>query len=129
MSTNLEKTDTVQKFQSLKLRLVSATQIHNNGCTEGFLIARSCIKLSVHCFLLLFNQQDVASIPHTHINDYNQEIYGEWRLIQSHSAEDRTFSPVHDINPALAGSNVWVRARVHNVRAQGLCFSAIYAVM
>lgn len=50
--------------------------------------------------------------------------YGQLPLIQSNTKDiKRSFTLVKELNKSLAGSAVWVRARLHTVRARGKqCF-------
>ncbi|KAJ3660622.1 hypothetical protein Zmor_005061 [Zophobas morio] len=59
-------------------------------------------------------------------NDVSVGKYGTLPLIQSDITAtnlDRKFTYVKDLNKSLSGSGVWVRARLHTVRARGKqCF-------
>lgn len=50
--------------------------------------------------------------------------YGNLPLIRSdNSNQDRKFIYVKELNKSLAGNTIWVRARLHTVRARGKqCF-------
>ncbi|GLH00156.1 Aspartate--tRNA ligase [Gryllus bimaculatus] len=58
--------------------------------------------------------------------DYSTGRYGNLPMIQSTEHVSRTFTPVHDLTESLAGSDVWVRARLHTSRAKGKqCFAVL----
>lgn len=57
-------------------------------------------------------------------DDVSSGKYGDFPLIRSDSkAPKRTFTEVHELNKDLSGKSVWVRGRLHTVRARGKqCF-------
>ncbi|RZC35033.1 aspartate--tRNA ligase, cytoplasmic [Asbolus verrucosus] len=57
-------------------------------------------------------------------NDVSAGNYGNLPLIRSADSNlDRKFTYIKELNKSLAGQNVWVRARLHTVRARGKqCF-------
>lgn len=64
------------------------------------------------------------SINNFIIDDVSVGKYGNLPLIQSNTKDvKRSFTLVRELNTFLAGSTVWVRARLHTVRARGKqCF-------
>lgn len=52
--------------------------------------------------------------------DYESAKYGDLKLIQSGSESGRSWTSVEKLTPEIAGINVWVRARLHTVRAKGI---------
>ena len=53
------------------------------------------------------------------VEDYEHSTYGEYHFIQSQVAESRSFTPISSLVPSLAGQDVWIRGRVHTIRAKG----------
>lgn len=60
-------------------------------------------------------------------DDVSVGKYGNFPLIRSNiGAPKRQFTDVSVLNEDIVGKNVWVRARVHNVRARGKqCFMVL----
>lgn len=56
--------------------------------------------------------------------DYSEGLYGNAGMIKSEKKVDRKLVKVRDITEKLINSEVWIRARVHNIRLQSasLCF-------
>lgn len=56
--------------------------------------------------------------------DYSEGLYGNTGMIKSEKKVDRKLVKVRDITEKLINSEVWIRARVHNIRLQSasLCF-------
>ncbi|CAD6198248.1 unnamed protein product [Caenorhabditis auriculariae] len=55
--------------------------------------------------------------------DFSKDFYGSYGLIQSTEKRDISFTPVKGVSGDLAGQKVWLRGRVHNIRAKGkTCF-------
>jgi len=51
--------------------------------------------------------------------DWKTDIYGDYPVIKSTFRSERVWTAVKDINEALEGQEVLVRARIHNIRAKG----------
>ena len=65
----------------------------------------------------------VVESPTVTLRNYDQHSFGNL-FIQSHTASGRSWTPVCELGPQLAGQHVWVRARLATSRKQGkmLCF-------
>ena len=48
-----------------------------------------------------------------------KESYGDFVIINSSVFIERTFTSLGKLDESIAGEEVWVRARIHNSRAQG----------
>lgn len=46
--------------------------------------------------------------------------FGNYTMIQSHGVNNKTFSNVRDLNASLIGTQIWIRARLHNPRVKGI---------
>lgn len=67
--------------------------------------------------------EDTVTAPDVTLRDYESHTFGNL-FIQSHGAPARSWTRVGQLTAELAGSKVWVRARVATSRKQGktLCF-------
>lgn len=63
--------------------------------------------------------QKQSAVTAPEADDPLADRYGDTELVQSAVATGRTWTDVAALAPALAGSSVLVRARVHNVRGKG----------
>jgi lysyl-tRNA synthetase class II len=68
--------------------------------------------------------KDQSQNTATEENDVSVGKYGNLPLIQSSNKNlDRTFTYVKDLDKSLSGKDIWVRGRLHAVRARGKqCF-------
>eukprot|EP00188_Purpureofilum_apyrenoidigerum_P006201 Plantae.Rhodophyta-Purpureofilum_apyrenoidigerum.ctg9216.p1 GENE.Plantae.Rhodophyta-Purpureofilum_apyrenoidigerum.ctg9216~~Plantae.Rhodophyta-Purpureofilum_apyrenoidigerum.ctg9216.p1 ORF type:complete len:583 (-),score=121.27 Plantae.Rhodophyta-Purpureofilum_apyrenoidigerum.ctg9216:277-2025(-) len=62
----------------------------------------------------------VEAVSYLSINDEPKQVYGEYSLIQSSCSPEgsgRTFTRVNELDESKADQQIWIRARLHHLRA------------
>mmetsp|Transcript_6559 Transcript_6559/g.19889 ORF Transcript_6559/g.19889 Transcript_6559/m.19889 type:complete len:579 (-) Transcript_6559:1935-3671(-) len=62
----------------------------------------------------------VDAVSYLSVDDEPSQVYGEYKLIQSNCPPEgsgRTFTRVNELDESKADQQIWVRARLHNLRA------------